>query len=448
MKNKIFSIKNYLTKYLSISYFKNKKYMICKFCTSKNNEIENINFNGFSSAQNLNEKNILEYRKYIQMIFNIRHEPSITQQISLEKFKHALDYYKINYEKMKYIHVAGTNGKGSVSHKLEKVLLQENIKVGLFTSPHINSATERIRVNGNNIDIVFFTEVMKKIIKDIEQKNININFFGIMCLVMLSYFIDKKVEIAIIEAGVGGRYDCTNFIDPILSVITSISLDHQQTLGFTVDEIAWHKAGIIKSKRPVVLGHGCSNTLNVFYNEAKLKNSEVILSSEGNTYDQENINTTINCIKLLNINQSKQEIILALKSKPSCRFEEISYKGKKIIFDVAHNEDGFKKVIDQLKGNSSISYIIAISKYRDSNYFISLINSNDIYLTTTENYKLAEIHELEKYSKNNKVKGYGSVDTVMKMAIKSKNEVIVILGSFYVMKEARQFIGIKEFCDF
>src|ERR1035437_3456607 len=160
------------------------------------------------------------------------------------------------------VHIAGTNGKGSVSHILSSILQTSGKKVGLYTSPHLRDFRERIRINGEMISADYVVEFVNQYRKDFDR--IHPSFFEMSVALAFSYFAKEKVDIAIIETGMGGRLDSTNVISPLVSVITNIGLDHTQFLGNTLKEIAGEKAGIIKPQTPVVIGQTNSETLPVF----------------------------------------------------------------------------------------------------------------------------------------------------------------------------------------
>lgn len=178
----------------------------------------------------------------------------------------------------KSIHIAGTNGKGSTSHILTSVLMQKGYKVGLYTSPHYLDFSERIRVNGHAIDqqsVVDFIGSMKESIEDIQP-----SFFELTVALAFWYFAQQHIDIAVIEVGLGGRLDSTNIIQPILSVITSIDLDHQDLLGNTLEQIATEKAGIIKENTPVVIGQLLPETENVFRQEADQCQAPIVFAEQ------------------------------------------------------------------------------------------------------------------------------------------------------------------------
>ena len=174
---------------------------------------------------------------------------------------------------LKCIHIAGTNGKGSVAHIMASILQEQGYKVGVFVSPHYKDYRERIKINGKYISKKFVT---KFVAGNIEKfKTVNASFFEITTSMAFEYFKEKKVDFAVIETGMGGRLDSTNIITPLLSVITNISFDHQQFLGNALSKIAAEKAGIIKPNVPVIIGETQKETKTVFLAKAKATGSKI-----------------------------------------------------------------------------------------------------------------------------------------------------------------------------
>ena len=177
------------------------------------------------------------------------------------------------HNKLKTIHIAGTNGKGSTAAILQSILRAAGLKVGLYTSPHLVSFNERIRVNGSPISNDFIIDFMKKFNDDINE--IESTFFETTTVLSLCYFYFKKVDVAIIETGLGGRLDSTNVLNPNLSIITSIDIDHQNILGNTIEEIANEKAGIIKKNTPLITFKQPKKILDILRNRAKTLNAKI-----------------------------------------------------------------------------------------------------------------------------------------------------------------------------
>src|SRR6188474_782607 len=182
------------------------------------------------------------------------------------------------HQKFKSIHIAGTNGKGSVSHMLAAILQTAGYKTGLYTSPHLKDFRERIKVNGDEISekfIIAFTEKIRPLIEDIEP-----SFFEITVAMAFDYFAEQKVDVAVIEVGLGGRFDSTNIITPELSVITNIGWDHMNILGDSLEKIAFEKGGIIKPGVPVIIGETLPEIRSVFEKEASEKRSAIHFAAQ------------------------------------------------------------------------------------------------------------------------------------------------------------------------
>ncbi|WMI69649.1 folylpolyglutamate synthase/dihydrofolate synthase family protein [Mangrovimonas sp. YM274] len=263
----------------------------------------------------------------------------------------------------KSIHVAGTNGKGSTSHMLASILQEAGYKVGLYTSPHLKDFRERIKINGEDISEDFVVDFIDKHL-DFFQNN-HLSFFEMTVGMAFDYFAKSKVDIAIIEVGLGGRLDSTNIITPLVSVITNIGLDHTQFLGNDLVSIAKEKAGIIKRNVPVVIGETQEETEAVFKDKAGEEGAEIHFADQeiGSVYEsdlkglyqQKNIKTVLQAIQLLR----KDEFIIsdeAVQSGLKKVSANTGLKGRwqileenpKIVCDTAHNKEGLKYIVEQL----------------------------------------------------------------------------------------------------
>ena len=261
------------------------------------------------------------------------------------------------HKKFKSIHIAGTNGKGSTAHLISSILQEAGFKTGLYTSPHLKDFRERIKINGVKIsenDVISFVTINKK-----NFEKINMSFFEYTVALAFDHFAKEKVDIAIIETGLGGRLDSTNIISPEISVITNIGYDHMNLLGNTLEQIAIEKAGIVKEKTPVLIGRKQIETETVFEEKASQKNTSVFYAKQNEVkfnvpnYQKENINTSISAIKILDWKISNQEINDGIKNVNQNtglrgRWETLS-KNPKIICDTGHNVDGISNIINQLK---------------------------------------------------------------------------------------------------
>ncbi len=262
----------------------------------------------------------------------------------------------------KSIHIAGTNGKGSTSHYIASSMQESGYKVGLYTSPHLKEFTERIKINGQEIgdgEVVQFVNEIKPMIE-----KYNPSFFEVTVLMAFYYFSQQSVDIAIIEVGLGGRFDSTNIITPLLSVITNIGLDHQFILGDTLVEIATEKAGIVKEKIPVIIGQRQPEIESVFVNRAKECNSQLFWAEDikfvpahTSTYLEKNQITAFAALKylrdneLFNINlENCKDTFLNVSELTGLkgRWQALS-ENPMVVCDTGHNVDGIKMILAQLK---------------------------------------------------------------------------------------------------
>lgn len=275
-------------------------------------------------------------------------------------------------DKIKTIHIGGTNGKGSTSNMLASILQEAGYKVGIYNSPHLVDFTERIKINGKNCDKEFvfdFIQKLKKIPKDIRP-----SFFEFTTIMAFEYFYQQNVDIAIIEVGLGGRLDATNIISPLVSAITNIALDHQNILGETKAEIATEKAGIIKENTPFILGDDDENIKNIIQQKAIELNAKFVdatlvcsdLKSDlkGN-YQRKNIRVVLALIeelKSLDYLISEENIIDGLQSVVKNtnfigRWFEYS-RNPLTICDTGHNQAGLEEVFTQLATINKPKHII------------------------------------------------------------------------------------------
>ena len=296
----------------------------------------------------------------------------------------------------KSVHVAGTNGKGSTSHMLASVLQDAGYKVGLYTSPHLKDFRERIKLNGKMMPeqkVVDFVENHRSFFEENQ-----LSFFEMTVGLAFDYFKNEKVDIAIIEVGLGGRLDSTNVINPEVSVITNIGLDHTQFLGTTLAEIASEKAGIIKSKIPVVIGEAKPETTAVFLDKARKEKSPILFVEEedipefktdllGN-YQIKNYKTayaTLGVLKqkgwdISNKNLENGFLNVAKNTGLQGRWQLLN-KSPKVICDTAHNIEGLSLVLNQLKKEDFDQLHIVLGVVADKNLdaILPLFPKNAIY---------------------------------------------------------------------
>jgi dihydrofolate synthase/folylpolyglutamate synthase len=382
--------------------------------------------------------------------------------------------------KFKSIHVGGTNGKGSTSHMLAAILQQAGYKTGLYTSPHLKDFRERIRINGKMVSKQFvkdFVASQQEIIQEIEP-----SFFEVTVAMAFDYFAKEKVDIAVIEVGLGGRLDSTNIIIPQLSVITNISLDHTNILGDTLPEIAVEKAGIIKKNIPIVIGEKQAETEAVFITKAKAENASISFAGsslhiknthqknsllivdvyKGNqliysnlaldltgVYQLKNILTVIESIlKLKEIGYSIQDeaVYTALKNVKKItglqgRWQTLS-KNPLIICDTGHNKAGITEVMQNIKNtpHQKLHIVIGMVKDKDISGVLALFPKNATYYFCQPNLERAlPANELAKQASDFGLKGK-EFNTVKEAFQKAKSkatlkDLIFVGGSTFVVAE-------------
>lgn len=356
----------------------------------------------------------------------------------------------------KSVHVAGTNGKGSVSSMLASILQEAGYKVGLFTSPHLKDYRERIRINGHKIEESFVVHFVKNNKLFFEEKELS--FFEMTTGMAFSYFHEKKVDIAIIEVGMGGRLDSTNVIEPLLSIITNIGFDHKQFLGDTLGRIAYEKAGIIKHRTPVVIGETIEETKTVFRTIAKLNNSELFLAQsmdfpeydcelKGN-YQKQNIKTVLTAISLLQIHfqisieNIKNGLVNISKNTGLSGRWQILQKKPLVICDTAHNEHGLRLVVDQLikTKHDSLHIVLGFVNDKDLDDILPIFPREAKYYFCKPNISrgLSAASLLNKAQQFNLIgTSYDSVNEAYNSALHTalKDDVVFVGGSTFTVAE-------------
>lgn len=370
-----------------------------------------------------------------------------------------LTKYLGNPEKnIKCIHVAGTNGKGSTSHLLASVLQEAGYKVGLYTSPHLKDFRERIKINGIEISEDFVCDFIEK--HKVFFETNALSFFEMTVGLAFDYFAKKKIDIAIIEVGMGGRLDSTNIITPLVSVITNIGLDHTQFLGNTLESIANEKAGIIKPMIPVVIGEYTEETKPVFLAKAKECNSEIYFASDliqedypsdliGN-YQVHNKKTVLQTIRVI---QSQKEFQISEEAIKKGFLKVIKNTGlmgrwqqlkefPTVICDTAHNKNGLEIVLKQIQNTTynQLHIVLGFVNDKDLGEVLPLFPKNAIYYFCSPNILRgldATILEQKTAEFGLKGKVYNSVSEAYQIALQTaaKSDFIYIGGSTFVVAE-------------
>lgn len=355
----------------------------------------------------------MDYQNTLTYLYN---SVPMFQQVGGKAYKEGLEntllldeHFHHPHRSFRTIHVAGTNGKGSCSHTLAAILQSAGYRVGLYTSPHLIDFRERIRINGEPIpeeEVIRFVEEERNFFEPLHP-----SFFELTTALAFRYFEQEKVDVAVIEVGLGGRLDCTNIIKPDLCIITNISLDHVQFLGHTLAQIASEKAGIIKSQIPVVIGETTPETHIVFQTKANEVNAPVYWAEENDREDYADIEFEL---KGLYQQKNKRTILTALPllKEAGYRIDEQSVRqgfahvceltglmgrwqklqeAPTAICDTGHNVGGIQYIVEQLKQQNyrKLHMVIGMVNDKDVNGVLSMLPKDAEYYFTKASVKRA-----------------------------------------------------------
>ena len=406
----------------------------------------------------------MTYKETIEYLFN---STPVFEHVGASAYKPGLQtteildaHYGHPHKNFKTIHIAGTNGKGSVSHSLASILQEAGYKVGLYTSPHLIDFRERIRVNG----IPVSEEYVIRFVEDFKHLNskrihpLSPSFFELTTALAFKYFADEKVDIAVIEVGLGGRLDCTNIITPILSVITNISFDHTQFLGNTLAQIASEKAGIIKHQVPVVIGETTKETRPVFENKAKEMDAPIFFAEEidrsecdqyefelKGSYQKKNLRTILCATKRLPFihpeHIQKGLTNVCKNTGLMGRWQTLS-TNPLIICDTGHNVGGWKYLASQISSVpcDRLHIVFGMVDDKDIRNVLSMLPKNAVYyFTQANNHRAIPAQQVGELAKEYGLSGniYPTVAQAYEEAKSSASEkdFIFIGGSSYIVAD-------------
>ena len=417
----------------------------------------------------------MNYKETVEYLFN---STPVFEHVGASAYKEGLsntlaldEHLDHPHKNFKTIHVAGTNGKGSCSHTLAAILQSMGMKVGLYTSPHIVDFRERIRVNGECLSeqyVVDFVEQHRSFFEPLHP-----SFFELTTAMAFRYFADQKVDIAVIEVGLGGRLDCTNIITPELSIITNISLDHTQFLGDTLAKIAGEKAGIIKEGVKVVIGEDVEETRPVFEAKAKEKNAPIVFAQDypevlcseacaeggrnyetlnfgmihgdlSGDYQERNMNTCLTACKVLGL--KKENVIEAVahvaeRTGLVGRWMKIN-ESPLAVCDTGHNVGGWKYLAPQIKAQKCehLRIVFGMVDDKDIDSVMEMLPKNAIYYWTQATSHRAIPKEIvADKGRTHQLEGniYNSVKEAYREALKdaSNDDFVFVGGSSYVVAD-------------
>lgn len=360
--------------------------------------------------------------------------------LGLERISAVLDLLGNPQDELKYFHVAGTNGKGSVCAIIASVLQEAGKIVGLYTSPHIFEYTERIKINGVDISKENFAKLVFEVCEIADKNNIHLTEFEILTAVMFKYFAENNVEVVVLETGLGGRFDATNVIkNNLCAVITHIDLDHTERLGSTKDKIAYEKAGIIKQGCPVAACEGYeaikdkADECNSLFMMVTPFEDTTELALKG-AYQQENLSLALAAIRLVYPNISGTAVIEGLrKAKHPCRFQFLEKHN--IIIDGAHNPNGalaLRESLDFYYPNKKRRFIFGCLKNKDYAKMMEILfeKNDEIYLNHFSHQNSASYEEL-KDACPFAAKEFVSLENFPK----EEHTITIVCGSFYMINE-------------
>lgn len=410
-----------------------------------------------------------------------------TMLLGLDRIKNFLSAVNISYDNLKYIHIAGTNGKGSTAKTISDILISSGYKTGLYTSPHLIKINERIQINSLPITDKQLNYLDKKYA--VISKKYKLTYFEYITALAFIYFVNNKADVVVLETGLGGRFDATNIVTPLLSVITSIDFDHTEVLGNTIKKIAFEKAGIIKENVPVICGNIKSSALTEIKKVAKNKNSRIYcfnkdFFAESISYNWKHLtqkikycglkkNLTINFSLLGNSQVYNLATILSaceilkktLKKikfsliKKACKnikwaarfdFRKVKVNGKNcsFIIDGAHNIQATENFLSLYKKSpfykKETKLLFAVMQEKDFKKVIKKVATNfsDVSLLKVNNSRAVDINILKKeFSKYIDKKNIYTYDTEKQFFSNIKNnDVYICLGSFYLAGTILKFI--------
>ena len=399
---------------------------------------------------------------YLNSLFSLQRRGI---KLGLEHTKNLLKFFGNPHEKFLTIHVAGTNGKGSTCAYIERILRYSGYKVGIYTSPHLFNFNERIRVDGLPIadkEIVSFLDNSFK-----EINKIGSTFFEVTTVMAFDYFNKNNVDIAVIETGLGGRLDATNVISPVISVITSISMDHTEILGDSIELIAKEKSGIIKEKTPLFVYQQDTEILDIFKKKAIFHNAEIKISnapknisvtSKGTQFTFKSQDYTIPLFGSHQACNAALAIDVVNHFDPKIKddmiynsLKTVFWPGRlqkirqKIFYDVSHNKEGMKKTLQTLKElypDEDIHGLLCLKKDKDLKSLESVILKNFKTLFISEDKKglllKSSILEEELARVNIKCKPVSSIkegSENIENLVKNNSSVGLIFGSHYIAEE-------------
>ncbi len=402
----------------------------------------------------------MNYPEFEAFVLNLPRASAIkspkqtTLKPNYEVVKKALTYLGVDISSLKIIHVAGTNGKGSVGVKIATSLAASGYSTGLFSSPHLLCIRERISIltaeanpHNKQIPAEDFLAFGVRVLSFHEKHTLTCSFFDFLTILAFLWFYEKKVDVIVCETGIGGRFDSTNFFNPILSVITSISFDHQELLGQSLEEIAWHKAGVIKQGVPVVIGPNVKQE-SIFAEARQLSCQIYKPKLFSKDYEIDNRLTASEALKCLSSTflLTKKAIDFGLEQVPLGRYQKLIDTNHQLwILDVGHNQEGVFCYLERIQKEFNFkNFVIVFSIAKDKAYEAMLPSlascAETIFLAQPENPRLEDPRVLQKLFlqlgfKNTRIINLAKDLAQIQLASYNKKRPILALGSFLLIAQ-------------
>ncbi len=422
----------------------------------------------------------MNIEKYLSQFMQVTEDPT------LEAMEWLMNEFGNPHKKLKFVHIAGTNGKGSICEMMASVLKHSGYKVGKYMSPHLIKLNERIVVNDEEIEDKEIENILEEMSPKVDIYNsthkIPVKWFEVITSLALIYFERKHCDIVVFETGLGGTTDCTNIVDSIISIIGNIGYDHMDILGNTIEEIATHKAGIIKQNSDTVMMNQ-DNSTYIIKRECENKNAKLHLINENDvtnynfnedyqTFDYEeyraieinlkgkvqiyNAAICIKCAEILNekgYSIKEEDIRAGLKTVVhKARFETLN-ENPLVIFDGGHNENAIKNLtstLNQYYSKNEKVFIVSILKTKDYKTVIeNLLKQDGIFIFTSGNDKnkyvsKEDLIEVAKKCKTQNMFTSELEDAINKALTEYKDKLICIIGSFYVYADVKKILENKN----
>lgn len=380
-------------------------------------------------------------------LFNIEEElHNLAEQkqidLSLNRINKIAEHFNSPHNDLRVIHIAGTNGKGTTADFISQILERAGFRVGLYSSPHLISYRERFQINGVQIAEKKLVDIFSKVKNGIKEAEVKLTEFEILTMIAFLYFKEEKVDYLVLETGLGGRLDATNIVRPIATVITPIALDHESYLGFSIDEIAKEKAGIIKINVPVFSAKQEEIVKKVLLTVSQNKKADFFYFQKNyNNYLEYNKNFAKYVIEKLFPEIKKKTYSIDFKTRVGGRMQVIS-ETPLLLMDGAHNLAGIKKLIGYLDDNGIDDVDIiygAVEREHLKEIISTLANkANKLYLVEFDYFRSVKIERYEDIARdfsNIEIVGKKSLRELINNIHKNRERDIVITGSLYLLGE-------------